>query len=87
MNVPVIIWSLIVALFVSVLVFRLIVHLRNSRSVASHTSHLRHHALKHHLITIGTEREELFMPGDPTGHENYPPYARSAKPDYDDDII
>lgn len=82
MNVPVITWSVIVALFVSIVLFRVLMYL-------IHTRHAQRpsHQPRHHLVEIGTEREELFMPGDPTGHENYPPYARSSRLEYDDDDI
>lgn len=85
MNVPIITWYSIVMLFISVLLFRLFIYLRHVHSASSQNVS-RHHTLQHHFIELGSEREELFMPGDPTGHENYPPYSRARKPDYDDDI-
>ena len=85
MNIPVITWSLIVALFVSVLIFRLVVHLRNTYHFNTRQSAPTHHQLRRHWLSIGSEREELFIPGDPTGSEKYPPYARSEKIDYDED--
>ncbi len=80
MNVPVITWSVIVALFITIVLFRAVMYFIHTRHMSESSRHPHHR-----FVEIGTEREELFMPGDPTGHENYPPYARSHRPEYDDD--
>ena len=70
------------ALLISIVLFRVVMYVIHTRNI-THTSRQP----RHRFVEIGTEREELFMPGDPTGHENYPPYARSSRMDYDDDDL
>lgn len=85
MNVPVFTWCAIVVLFAAVLVYRIAVYFHRV-----HDAGLRHHLMVHHhsqpFISMGSEREELYVPGDSTGRENYPPYASSRRNDYEDDI-
>lgn len=52
MNVPLLTWSCVVALFIVIAVFRMIY----AYGYCSHK--------KHHVFEIGTEREEMFVPGD-----------------------
>lgn len=53
MNTPLITWGCIVALFFIILVVRFCQTMKHN------------HKTRRHVITIGSEREELFIPGDP----------------------
>lgn len=78
MNVPLITWCFIVAIFVTILVVRVVSYLTHDHPHAAH---------RHHLLEIGSEREEFFVPGDPLRSRREPPYASKSMPDYDDDIV
>ncbi len=54
MNLPMIVWSLLVAIIAAVTVLKIL------RTVGRST----HRHLRHHVITIGSERDELFVAGD-----------------------
>ena len=54
MNVPLLTWSCVVGLFIAMIVFRIIY-------AYGYCS-----CRKHHVIEIGSEREEMFIPGDKT---------------------
>ncbi|MDO4318995.1 MAG: hypothetical protein Q4C34_00325 [Bacteroidales bacterium] len=60
MNTPLITWSCIAALFIAIMLYNLI------RAARHATRGSRHHR----LIELGTEREELFLPGDPSYNVN-----------------
>lgn len=57
MNTPLIIWLCIAILALFVVAYRVIDTLR------------RHNLSPHHFIELATEREELFVPGDPTDND------------------
>lgn len=57
MNTPLIIW-LCIAIFAVLIV-----------TVRAIDALLRNNRLHHHLIEIATEREEFFVPGDPTDND------------------
>jgi len=67
METPLITWSCIAALFIAILVFNLL-------RAARHAAHTR----RHPMVELGTEREEFFVPGDPTS-------ANQTADDYNDD--
>lgn len=55
MSTPFITWAVIVAVAAAAIVFNLV------RAVAGR---LAHHHGRHHFISLGSEREEFFIPGD-----------------------
>lgn len=59
MNTPLITWSCIVGLFL------LLVIVRSTHSLISYRNR------KHRFVTLGSEREEFFIPGDPVNEDDY----------------
>lgn len=59
MTTPMITWISVVACIAALVIIRTVLS-------AFHSHHRRHaHRPLHHLIEIGSEREEFFVPGDP----------------------
>lgn len=73
MATPLIIWFLIMTVITVILAIRIAAAGRRYRvhpmRVRSHYHHQSHHRT-HPLVTLGSEREELFVPGDPMPHDS-----------------
>lgn len=61
MSLPLIVWSCIAALFILILLAGIARHALSSARTARHS----------HIIGIGSEREEFYVPGDKRSLETY----------------
>ncbi len=73
MTTPLIIWFFIMTVITVILAIRIAAAARHSHlhpmRVHSHTRH-QSHRHSHPFVSIGTEREELFVPGDPMPYDS-----------------
>lgn len=58
MNTPLIGWVCIAAAMAMMIIAHIV------KSISRHSEHHHSHLRAHHLIEIGSEREEFFVPGD-----------------------